>query len=47
MDLKKNKDNLNLDLESSKEPNFRSLYGLTPTVENAISVTIRKKIDMN
>ena len=43
MDLKKNKDNLDVDLESSKEPNFRSLYGLTPIVENAISVTIRKK----
>ena len=46
MDLKKNKDNLDVldvDVGSSTEPNFRSLYGLTPTVENAISVTIRKK----
>ena len=43
MDLKKNKDNLDVDVGSNTEPNFRSLYGLTPTVENAISVTIRKK----
>ena len=43
MDLKKYKDNLDVDVGSSTEPNFRSLYGLTPIVENAISVTIRKK----
>ena len=47
MDLKKNKDNLDLDVGSNTEPNFRSLYGLTPIVENAISVTIKKKIGMN
>ena len=33
MDLKKNKDNLDLDVGSNTEENFRSLYGLTPIVE--------------
>ena len=43
MDLKEKNNNLDVDVGSSTESNFRSLYGLTPIVENAISVSVRKK----
>ncbi len=43
MDLDKSKDNSDIKVGSKLETNFISLYGLTPKVENAISVTIRKK----
>ena len=36
MDLKENKNDLEIDDVSKTQTNFRSLYGLTPEVENAI-----------
>lgn len=43
MDLKENKDDTDLYVGSRTESSFRSLYGLTPVVENAISASISKK----
>ena len=40
MDLKENKNDLEIEDVSKTETNFRSLYGLTPEVENAISISI-------
>ena len=40
MDLKENKNDLEIEAVSKIETNFRSLYGLTPEVENAISISI-------
>ena len=40
MDLKENKNDLQIEDFSKTETNFRSLYGLTPEVENAISISI-------
>ena len=42
MDLKENKNDLEIEDISKTEINFRSLYGLTPEVENAISISIEK-----
>ncbi len=40
MDLKKNKNDLEIEDVSKTGTNFRSLYGLTPEVENAILIAI-------
>ena len=40
MDLKENKNDLEIEDVYKTETNFRSLYGLTPEVENAISISI-------
>ena len=40
MDLKENKNDLEIEDVSKTETSFRSLYGLTPEVENAISISI-------
>ena len=42
MDLKENKNYSEIEDVSKTETNFRSLYGLTPEVENAISISIEK-----
>ena len=42
MDLKENKNDSEIEDVSKTETNFRSLYGLTPEVENAISISIEK-----
>ena len=38
MDLKENKNDSEIEDVSKTETNFRSLYGLTPEVENEISI---------
>ena len=42
MDLNKNRNDLEIEDVRKTETNFRSLYGLTPEVENAISISIEK-----
>ena len=43
MDSNKNRINFNADLVSANDTNFKSLYGLTPVVEDAILNAINKK----
>ena len=43
MDSNKNRINFNADLVSANDTNFKSLYGLTPVVEDAILNAIYKK----
>ena len=43
MDSNKNRINFNVDLVSANDTNFKSLYGLTPVVEDAILNAIYKK----
>lgn len=44
MDHSKEKINLNEDITNTDDSNFKSLYGLTPAVENTILNAINKKI---
>ena len=46
MDLKENKNDLEIEDVSKTETNFRSLYGLTPEVENAISISIENPFSL-
>ena len=43
MDHSKEKINLNEDITNTDDSNFKSLYGLTPAVENTILNAINKK----